>query len=295
MAEHNKIASIIIPNRNRTSELLRMVESIPCREDIEVIIVDDDSDITHSYSFLSGAKVDVKVKYLKKRNSSTYTRLYDGLGAGAARNLGIDSAVGCWLFFFDSDDCVDTKNLNLLFDSLYSLDEIDCVYYMAETYNCIEKRNRHAFLLNAFNKYEEDGLDFNLRYYNPVPWSKVVKKDLVLSHNIRFDEILASNDTLFSLQIGVLSTKIHIVKDVIYYISNNDSSLTAGFNEIKSLSRLVSLVNTSNYCLANNIDRIIPFGFKYFVQSKPYKVNSFKFKYYLQYFKLLVLKFYYDK
>lgn len=291
MVSYNFIASIIIPNRNRTNDLINLISTIPAREDIEIIIIDDLSDVEVNYDYIKTLHNNVIVDFLKPKRSSKYTRIYDGLGAGAARNLGITLSCGQWLFFFDSDDYVDKDALDNLLSDLYDLVDKDVIYYMAKTANLVEKRNRHQFLLNAFDSYNISGCVSSLRFYNPVPWSKAVKKDLIIKYNISFDEILASNDSLFSLKIGFYSVNIHVSNDVIYYVTNSNNSLTSDFNECKSFSRLISLVNTVSFCDDNNIDRNVPYGFTYFLQSKPHKLSLLKLRYYYKYFKILLLKF----
>ena len=116
--------SIIIPNYNSFNLLSRCLDSIPEREDIEVIIVDDNSYSNQFLDFLEKTK--------EKKNIFVY-KLSINQGAGACRNFGINKAKGRWLVFSDADD----KFSNTAFSSFdkYVDCDSDRVYFDAEIIN----------------------------------------------------------------------------------------------------------------------------------------------------------------
>ena len=77
----SKSFSIIIPHRNCPSLLQRCLDSIPVREDVQVIVVDDNSDLTivDFNRFPGFDREDVTIVYTK-----------EGKGAGHARNIGLE-------------------------------------------------------------------------------------------------------------------------------------------------------------------------------------------------------------
>ena len=87
--------SIIIPHKNIPKLLQRCLDSIPQRDDVQVIIVDDNSD---------PSIVDFeKFPGLKRKNTIV---VFDksSKGAGHARNIGIERSNSKWLIFADADD-----------------------------------------------------------------------------------------------------------------------------------------------------------------------------------------------
>ena len=95
--------SIISPVYNTSEYLEQFIKSVLCQSysDFELILVDDGStdnslDICNRY-----AEKDLRIRVLTQNN----------LGAGPARNNGIKNAYGDYLFFFDSDDWVDSFSL----------------------------------------------------------------------------------------------------------------------------------------------------------------------------------------
>ena len=95
--------SFIIPHKNCPDLLQRCVDSIPERDDVQIIVVDDNSDSN-------------KKPALKERKNLQIILLdaAQSKGAGRARNVGLEHAKGKWLVFSDSDDFF-VNNLSDLF------------------------------------------------------------------------------------------------------------------------------------------------------------------------------------
>ena len=87
--------SIIIPHYDIPDLLMRCLKSIPVSEDIQVIVVDDNSPNADTYL---ERYPELSRPYLE------FIRTTKGGGAGYARNVGLDHAKGKWLLFADADD-----------------------------------------------------------------------------------------------------------------------------------------------------------------------------------------------
>lgn len=87
--------TIIIPHKNIPDLLERCLHTIPTRDDLEVIIIDDnsDSDKVNFGDFPGTDRPDTTIIFDKS-----------GKGAGHARNLGVEKARGEKLIFADADD-----------------------------------------------------------------------------------------------------------------------------------------------------------------------------------------------
>lgn len=81
--------TIIIPHHNTPDLLNKCIKSIPDRKDIQIIVIDDNSDpnIVNSETF-----------HISERNNVEIIFNKIGKGAGHARNIGLDRAKGKWLF-----------------------------------------------------------------------------------------------------------------------------------------------------------------------------------------------------
>jgi glycosyltransferase involved in cell wall biosynthesis len=91
--------SVIIPVYNVEAYLRQCLDSVVNQtlKDIEMICVDDGSTDSSAEILKEYAKKDERIRVLTQSNS----------GAGAARNAGLVSAKGKWLYFLDGDDFID--------------------------------------------------------------------------------------------------------------------------------------------------------------------------------------------
>lgn len=88
--------TIIVPHYNTPQLLERCIASIPGREDVQIIVVDDCSFDT--------SELCETFEKLKLRHNFELYRTPQGGSAGRARNIGLDHAKGKWLIFADADD-----------------------------------------------------------------------------------------------------------------------------------------------------------------------------------------------
>ena len=116
------LLTIIIPNRNILDLLSRCLDSLPRRKDIQIIVVDDASEISQE-AFAGYPGLDdpfVEVVFCS-----------DAKGAGHARNVGLAKAKGNWLMFVDSDDFLLPSALSLI--DKYADSDSDIVYFNIES------------------------------------------------------------------------------------------------------------------------------------------------------------------
>lgn len=109
--------TVIIPVYNRPERVIKALDSIPARDDIEVIVVDDCS-------------TDNTLEVLKAYNRIPITILQNEVnsGPGIARNKGMDTAKGRYITFLDSDDWLVPENINAIVDRLDEQDN-DIIWF----------------------------------------------------------------------------------------------------------------------------------------------------------------------
>lgn len=117
--------SVIIPVYNQQDLVIRALESIPAREDIEIIVIDDYS-TDNTWNNL----LDYRNEHIEDKN---IVLLYnkENKGVGYTVNKGYDSAKGEYIVLLGSDDYFTDKFEN----SLKELDGTDLIYFDLEVNN----------------------------------------------------------------------------------------------------------------------------------------------------------------
>lgn len=214
--------SIIIPHKDTPDLLQRCLDSIPIRDDVQVIVVDDNSD---------GNKVDFAhfPQWKGKFFECCFTK--EGKGAGYARNVGIDHVKGKWLLFLDADDFL-LPTVNLVFEE--EIDSTaDIVFFRPRFVHSNDLNltsNRGGSIYYSYiDSFLEKGDEINLRTRWHSPWSKLFKYSLIYENGIRFEEVKYSNDVMFSTISGCKAELIDAKDKSFYVATEREGSLTSRF------------------------------------------------------------------
>lgn len=204
--------SIIIPHKDIPALLQRCLDSIPQRDGLEIVVVDDNSNpkIVDFSKFPGLDRDDVKVIFTK-----------EGRGAGYARNVGLEHVTGKWLLFADADDFF-TDKLSAILDKYVDAD-YDVIYFNVRSVmsdDLSKEANRHKYHNSLF----EEEL---VRGHHTTPWGKMIRKELVDGHNIRFEETMWVNDLRFSCHLAIYAGKIGRSTDCLYVVTFRWGSLSA--------------------------------------------------------------------
>ena len=207
--------SIIIPHFNIPDLLARCLRSIPERDDVQVIVVDDNSPGNENYLR--------DIPELSRKNVEFYLTK-DGLGAGHARNVGLSHAVGKWLVFSDSDDFF-VEDFGEILD-LYVNDTHDILYFNIKSCDCYDTTKILTESRDDLFAFCENRNDYNaFRVCYTEPWGKIIRHSLITDNEIAFQETRAHNDLLFTIKAGVLAKSILAVNRPLYWYVFREGSL----------------------------------------------------------------------
>lgn len=222
--------SIIIPHKNIPSLLQRCLDSIPVRDDLQIIIVDDNSD---------PKKVDFKT--FPGLNDARCHVLFskEGKGAGFARNIALSVVDSRWVLFADADDFYSTDTLNELLNK-YKDSDCQTVYFYNETVDndTLTPVDLDKFVETLVMESERNKNVDCLRYKAYAPWTKMTKLELLKKHNILFEEIPAANDCLFNVKVGYYANNFDVFKKKVYVRTIRQGSLFYSFDGKLLLSRV---------------------------------------------------------
>ena len=256
--------SIIIPHKNIPKLLQRCLDSIPLRDDLEVIVVDDNSDpsIVDFGHFPGLNRPDTSVYFDKS-----------GKGAGRARNIGLEHAEGKWLLFADADDFV-LPIINHIFDE-YVDSDADIIFFrpksvMADDLSTLS--NRTDYLNAIVDDYVKNGNATRYLYNWLCPWSKIIRHDMV--RGVKFEEIRYSNDNVYSVTALCNARNVFVSDTTFYVATRSQDSLTSQFMcregeaecRVGALFRAFSIVKSQGKDYSCMVETV-----KYYTQMMHYK------------------------
>lgn len=181
--------SVIVPVYNGETTLDRCISSVLSQSHVnfELILVDDGStdrslDICHSYT-------DPRITVIRKENG----------GVSSARNTGIVSATGDYVFFLDSDDALDStclEKISVLAEGGYDLIAISLHVICSDGQDRVIGLKQDLVSENVFDTLLDDPEPFG------VCGGKAVKTSFIKDRGLLFDTSMYSQEDMrFFLQV----------------------------------------------------------------------------------------------
>ena len=287
------IYSIIIPHFNVPNLLERCLASIPPKDYLQIIVVDD-------CSSEKGKKTLEKLE--EKYQSVEFYHLQHNQGGGAARNAGLKHAKGRYVLFADADDFF-LPSIDLLLDE-YKSKDFDVAFFNA---NSVDSENffptKRALYLNKIFKLcnfsQSKGIRL-LKYSFGEPWGKIILKKMLDDNQICFDETKIHNDTKFSYLVGFYSKNVLVDSRPLYCITERLNSVSKDVSNEKQLTRLHVFAKKNLFLKmkkVNFFDEQIFYPFVFFKKNgkKNMVVESYnileQYGYNLIFFKIKLFKF----
>ena len=226
------LLTIIIPHKDTPTLLRRCIASIPNRQDIQTIVVDDHTE-------------DEKAVRDLQEMFPAATFLYNDkqVGPGFSRNIGLEKAEGEWVVFADADDYFE-DNFGAFLDSIVLDASADIIYLKSRSIDLDtgKESNRADYyngLVDRFLRHEWRSEERILLSYD-VPWGKIMRNKVIQENTIRFPQMTVGEDTVFSV---TLATKVRHVKaynQVMYVVTSHSGSLTTLDSQEMNRERFIS-------------------------------------------------------
>jgi hypothetical protein len=125
----------------------------------------------------------------------------------------------------------------------YQSSPCDIVFFKPTSFSLSQKNKgdrhqRYAQLVQEYINRPTQIRKMKMGYRFYVPWSKLIRRELINKHDIRFDEIIVSNDVMFSVKTFHFSQMVKADIANIYCVTQTAGSLTTQKNQLKSEIRV---------------------------------------------------------
>lgn len=239
--------SIIIPVYNVEKYLNECLDSIMGQNftDYEVILVNDGSADRSGEICDAFSKKHSQISVVHQRNQ----------GQAVARNVGTELAKGKYVVFLDSDDYIlDCDFLKKLAVKSYSNPDV-ILYGYKKYYENKQKFGTAVCDFPDVSKISEpqEVIRELLRkdLYDGSPWSKAVRRDLLIEHDIRFPSGRISEDSDWYLQIVLIAQKYENINEAFVAYRQRQNSISQApklqslTDNIDMLERWVETIETN--------------------------------------------------
>lgn len=213
----NPEISVIIPTYNCSEYLEECLDSLLAQtyKDYELVIVDDGS---------TDATRDIVRRYASADPVHFVTHFQENHGASHARNVGMDICHGTYVAFVDGDDVVLPDYLETLHNAAVDGD-CDLVTASYEKYegsidNVVESR-----IATDWTVTFPDGNTHTFQY---SPCAKIIRRDLLNTHGIRFVEGEILEDCPFGILTNSLAHNQAVLSYAGYKYRKHEGSVQAG-------------------------------------------------------------------
>lgn len=175
----------------------------------EIVLSDDGSTDGGYEECQKWAERDSRIRVVHQENR----------GAGAARNHGIESAKGDFIYFFDIDDkispnlleyCVRTMNEKNVDFICFGYDNVETTYNSKVTVSFPEVRT------SSNNELRDLFVNQFVLKVNGFPWNKFYRKSFLDKHNLRYENQRIQQDEVFNLKCYQCLDRAYLSPEVLY-------------------------------------------------------------------------------
>ncbi len=254
-----KNIAVIVPVYNVEKYLDKCVNSILYQtyNDFKLILVDDGSTDKSGAMCDSYAENDCRIHVIHQKNE----------GVSVARNTGIDyvcNNTDCdWICFVDSDDYINQKFLEILFD-ISNKDKTDLVMcdYTTKTDEISLEKCIDSQILSPENVY----VSFP-RITNNI-WAKLYKTDLFKKHRFPVGKIMEDAHTFYKVLFD--AKKVSVINIPLYFYTINLNGIYNSKWKPERLEAITATQNQVQFMKDNHYDKAL------YTASYVYMLTIFK-------------------
>lgn len=259
------MVSIILPVYNAEQNIIQTIKSILSQSisSWELIIINDGS--TDRTLNLINQFDDSRIRVINQANS----------GRSQARNKGIASSKGEWIFFVDADDILPSDSLEVLTQQSQNADVIIGGYSSITTtaqYNLLSSNYKTPNSYYLIEASDQPGINLtkmilnaeryssivNLPKYNTKSnirsiWGKLYKTSLIKNNGHKFYENLKfGEDVIFNSLVYSDAKVIRIISYCSYFYNETQQGTTRQYKDSDS-NHIIEFADVANTVISNQI------------------------------------------
>ena len=214
------LISVIIPVFNVEKYIKRCVESVleQTYRHLEIFLVDDGSTDTSGEICEHLKKKDVRIKVIHKTNG----------GLSDARNVALDIAQGEWITFIDSDDWVEKKYIECLYEKAVETNSQISIGNFVTTSGAVGSKEQEKELYIVMDNEEAILNLLYQKYYTTSAWGKLYKRELFDEIRFPVGKLYEDVETIYKVFVGA-ERCVYTAKKLYYYFQRNESIVRTGF------------------------------------------------------------------
>lgn len=235
------LISVIVPVYQVENYLNQCIESIieQTYTNLEIILIDDGSKDNCPQICDDWSIKDKRIKVIHKKNG----------GLSDARNVGLDIAKGKYIAFIDSDDWVDSRYIELLYNSLIKSEADISACSIQKVYDAdsVDPYNLNPKLQLVTPKEAIKDILYDRRF-KTVAWNKLYSKEILSGERFIVGRI--HEDEFFSYKVFDKDQKLVFVDASLYKYRQRSGSIMSS-PSLKHLDLLDAYLNRIKF-LENN-------------------------------------------
>lgn len=222
--------SVVVPVWNDAEGALRLVDQLDGIDFVSEIILVDDFSQTHLSDCIDPQDFSTRLKIFRQSSN---------LGAGAARNAGLELVTNPLCIFIDSDDEI-TEDFSLILDDcINNIDAFDFVIFRHIDSREMARGRDSALHVDEvhWNKLTTQGLELgimspseqeDMASISAYPWNKVYRTKFLIDHQISCTEIPVHNDIEIHWASFLLAERVLYTnrRGILHYVEETGSRIT---------------------------------------------------------------------